>query len=198
MSLEDSDRVYRPIGVGSANRSFTAHDLQHIVKENHGNNIARLMKICLPVQLHNCFSDKQQVLLFTLMDMTKVNAKLREKVLPELIKFLEQFNPDDITWVSCCESGFAYNFTRKLLEISPKEEKVGIAAFIIHQLKDVADQIQPLNTATAEELPKEELLRRRSHFFLLQELFHIVAACELIDWILHKETISLCSKKITR
>lgn len=96
----------------------------------------RLAAMCLPIRLHHAYSTTQQELLYFFMDLMKEDVVLRRQAAPQLVSFLEDLNDEDLMWRNSAESGFAFHFLRKLLEVIMLDDdnRSDIIAFVVHKL----------------------------------------------------------------
>ncbi len=146
-------------------------------QEYEASVIARLELLCFPLRMQYCFSDGLQKALFQLMDLVSTNDSLAARIMPQLIAFLERIDTNNVLWASACESGFAFNFMRKLLNVAPIEDKEAIAGFLIHKIDQLTTTIVAVES-TNSTLP-----------LFLQEILHAVAASNSVDWTEYYEPL---------
>lgn len=152
-----------------------------------GYNLNRLIKICLPIKYQFCFSNHHQRLLFHLLDACKSDAEIHGKVMPSIIQFIERADPNDPLWISCCESGFAFNIIKKTIAVAQADDRDAIAGFLVHKMHEMSQLLHSEASAVQE-----------SAKVLIQEIFHSIAASPDADWLYHQDKISAAVRNSLR
>lgn len=151
------------------------------------NNVTRIIRLCLPIRYQFCFSNHHQRLLFHLMDLCKADKETNAKVIPSVIKFIERADPRDPLWISCCESGFAFNLMKKTIAVSEPDDRDAIAGFLVYKMHEMSELLMSTDASLKE-----------SAKILIQEIFHTIAASPSADWLSHQDKISLAVRNSLR
>lgn len=121
------------------------------------------------------------------MDFISLDNTLAATLLAPLISFLEAADAANMTWASACESGFTFNFLKKLLVIAPSDDREAIVGFLVHKIDQLTDQVMSIGSGGGGS-PSSPLF--------LQELLHALAASTSVNWTAYQEVISNVTKKI--
>jgi hypothetical protein len=82
-------------------------------------------------------------MLFVLMDTLPLYPVIMKAVFPILVSFLKQFNTDDILWLNCCESGFAFNFLSALFKLMRANgEQDVVVSFVVDKIASITSSLQ--------------------------------------------------------
>lgn len=152
----------------------------------HADKVSRMIRLSLPIKLRHCFSIQHQRLLFQLIELCKGDSEAYSKVIPNLILFIQQIDYRDVLWISCCETGFAFNLLKETIDVSSFDDKYTLAEILVHRMHEMADIFA--NSKDANSIANATLV--------VQEILNALAACHDFPWLLHQEKIALVIKNV--
>lgn len=150
-------------------------------------SLQRIMKLCLPIKYQFCFSNHHQRLLFHLMDACRTNPDIHAQVIPSIIQFVEGADPHNPLWISCCESGFAFNIMKKTIHVAHPDDRDAIAGFLVHKMHEMSSWLMTADATTRDHAK-----------VLIQEIFHTIAASPAADWAYHQDKITSAVRNALR
>jgi hypothetical protein len=156
--------------------------------------VKRLISICFPIKLAHVYSIKRQELLLLLLNKCSKYPKYLDIVIFSIFSFLEDTDFHDVTWISCCESGYLHRLLRSLFLMLPNANQSTFVSFIVRKLGSLS-----VSSNISAPSHSNQLFEKRNRLLIASEFFHIIGIARKsgnVSWLDHSETIVEAGHKV--